>query len=309
MKAKAFLFLFCLSFSIHLMAQDSLSAPSLFQKSEVFNKKRRNLVVGGELLLGTTTIIGLDRLWYANYPRSPLHLFNDNDEWLQMDKLGHAQTSYSLGQSGYSLLKWAGVKEKNALWYGGSLGLMFTSVVEVLDGVSSQWGFSMGDFIADASGTLLFIGQQALWKEQRILFKWTFTPSPYAQYRPNVLGKDWTQQWLKDYNGQTYWFSIDVAAFLPQTSKYPKWLNLALGYGADGMTGGSFNPMVVNGTSIPYFDRHRQFFLSFDINLNKLKIKNSFLQALCKTIGFIKIPAPTLELMPGKGLYFHPFYF
>ena len=309
MKAKALVFIFCLSFSIDVMAQDSLSAPSLFQTSEVINKKRRNLVVGGELLIGTTTLIGLDRLWYANYPRSPLHLFNDNDEWLQMDKMGHAQTSYSLGQSGYSLLKWAGVKEKNAMWYGGSLGLMFTSVVEVLDGVSSQWGFSMGDFIADASGTVLFIGQQALWKEQRILFKWTFMPSPYAQYRPNVLGKDWTQQWLKDYNGQTYWLSIDVAAFLPKTSKYPKWLNLALGYGADGMTGGSSNPLIVNGKSIPYFDRHRQYFLSFDINLNKIKIKNSFLKAVCKTVGFIKIPAPTLELIPGKGAYFHTLYF
>jgi hypothetical protein len=309
MKAKALVLIFCLSISIHLMAQDSLSAPSLFQKSEVLNKKRRNFVVGGELLVGGVTFAGLDRLWYSEYPRSALHLFNDNDEWLQMDKFGHAQTSYSLGQTGYNLLKWAGVKEKNAMWYGGSLGLMFTTVVEVFDGLSSQWGFSMGDLAADAAGTVMFIGEQALWKEQRVLFKFTFMPSPYAKYRPNVLGKDITQQWLKDYNGQTYWFCIDIGAFLPKTTTYPKWLNLAIGYGADGMTGGSFNPLVVNGKSIPYFDRRRQVFLSFDVNLNKIDIKNKFLKAVCKSIGFIKIPAPTVEFLLGKGVYFHPLYF
>lgn len=309
MKAKAFVILFCLALTINSMAQDTTSAPSLFKNSEVFNKKRRNLVVGAELLVGSTTIIGLDRLWYANYPRSAMHLFNDNHEWLQMDKFGHAQTSYSLGQSGYSLLKWAGVKEKHAMWYGGTLGLAFTTVVEVLDGFSSQWGFSTGDFIADASGSALFIAEQALWKEQRILFKWTFTPSPYAQFRPNVLGKDITQQWLKDYNGQTYWLCFDVAAFLPETSKYPKWLDIAVGYGADGMTGGSANPLIVNGKSIPYFERHRQLYLSVDINLNKLKVKNKFLKVVFKSVGFIKLPAPTLEYMIGKGIYFHPLFF
>jgi len=309
MKAKAVLFLFCLSLSIHLMAQDSLSAPSLFQRSKVLNKKRRNFVIGTELLVGATTFIGLDKLWYSEYPRSALHLFNDNDEWLQMDKFGHSQTSYSLGQTGYNALKWAGVKEKNAMWYGGSLGLMFTMVVEVFDGLSSKWGFSLGDVAANTAGTALFIGQQALWKEQRILYKWTFMPSPYAQYRPNVLGSNFSQQWLKDYNGQTYWFCIDVGAFLPKYSKYPKWLNLALGYGADGMTGGSSNPLEVNGNKIPYFDRRRQLFISFDINLNKIKIKNPILKVVCSSIGFIKIPAPTIEIKPNYGMYFHWLYF
>ena len=311
MSKRALILLISAALTVSSFAQksDSLSLGRLLKRSETLSKKRRNFVVATELLVGTTTFIGLDRLWYSEYPRSALHLFNDNGEWLQMDKFGHSQTSYSLGQSGYNALRWAGVKEKNAMWYGGSLGLMFTVVVEVFDGYSSKWGFSMGDLIADAAGTAIFIGQQALWKEQRILYKWTFMPSDYAKYRPNVLGKNFSQQWLKDYNGQTYWFCIDIGAFLPKESKYPKWLNLALGYGADGMTGGSSNPTEVNGVSIPSFDRRRQFFLSVDINLNKIKIKNPILRALCSSIGFIKIPAPTLEYLSGKGFYLHPLYF
>ena len=199
LRANIFLLLFVFSFSLYAQKSDSIHA-NLFEPSKTFNKTRRNFVVGAEIIGGTGIMLGLDQLWYAHYPRSSFHFFNDNDEWLQMDKMGHAQTSYSVGQTGYNVLKWAGVKDRNALWAGGTLGLMFTSVVEVMDGFSTQWGFSLGDFAADASGTLLFVGQQALWHEQRIKYKWTFMPSPYAQYRPNVLGKDLSQQWLKDYN-------------------------------------------------------------------------------------------------------------
>ncbi len=34
---------------------------------------------------------------------------------------------------------------------------------------------------------------------------------------------------LKDYNGQTYWLSFNVASFLPTNSGFPYWLNMSLG--------------------------------------------------------------------------------
>ena len=79
-----------------------------------------------------------------------------------MDKAGHALTAYQLGRYGYEVLKWTGVKEKNATWYGGSFGLFFLTTIEVMDGFSEEWGFSPGDMLANVGGTALFIGQQLL---------------------------------------------------------------------------------------------------------------------------------------------------
>jgi hypothetical protein len=45
-------------------------------------------------------------------------------------------------------------------------------------------------------------------------------------YRPNVLGSSLGTN-AKDYNGQTYWLSVNLHSFI----KAPKWLNLAIGYG------------------------------------------------------------------------------
>ena len=79
-----------------------------------------------------------------------------------MDKLGHTFTAYHLGRFGAQTLNWAGVSKKNQLIYGGSLGFMFLTGVEVLDGFSEEWGFSWGDFAANAAGSGLFIGIEIL---------------------------------------------------------------------------------------------------------------------------------------------------
>ena len=101
---------------------------------------------------------------------------------------------------------------------------------------------------------------------------------------------------MKDYNGQTYWLSINLASFMKKETNFPSWLNVAVGYGATGMTGGSFNPPYIdeNGNQL-YFDRYRQYYISLDADLSRIRTNSKFLKALFKTIGFIKIPAPALE--------------
>ena len=76
-----------------------------------------------------------------------------------MDKLGHLTTSYYLGVAGIRSYRWSGMKEKNAIWYGGFTGSFFLSMIEYLDGKSAQWGASSGDLIANTSGSLLAIFQ------------------------------------------------------------------------------------------------------------------------------------------------------
>lgn len=128
-----------------------------------------------------------------------------------------------MGRVGAELLNWSGVSEKDQLIYGATLGFVFLSTVEVFDGFSKEWGFSWSDIGANSLWTSLYIGQQLLWDEQRIVLKYSFNRTTYAIQRPNTLGNGLLEEALKDYNGQTYWLSVNLHSFFKESS-LPKWL-------------------------------------------------------------------------------------
>ena len=264
-------------------------------------KRRLWLVAGTEAALYGGSLVGLNELWYKDYPRSSFHFFNDNSEWMQMDKLGHFTTAYYIGRVGIRLLKWSGVARKKAIWYGGMLGSVYQSTIEMLDGYSSEWGFSLGDFAANTTGSFLVIGQELAWNEQRIVLKYSFRPTKFANYRPNLLGNNLQENMLKDYNGQTYWLSVNPSSFMCKETKFPKWLNVAVGYGANGMTGAKQNPPYFDSSGKQvYFERYRQYYLSLDVDLTRIKTRSKFLRTVFYSVGFIKIPAPSIEFSNGK---------
>ena len=274
----------------------------------ILHKKRLYAVAGIEGSLWAASIIGLNYVWYSGYDRAPWHTFNDNSEWLQMDKVGHATTSYFIGKIGYDMLRWSGVSRNKSIWYGGSLGFLYLTSIEMLDAYSKNWGFSWGDMIANASGAGLYMGQAALWKEQRISLKFSFHLTDYAQYRPNVLGSSFMERMLKDYNGQTYWLSGNIYSFLPKESRFPKWLNISLGYSGEGMLGGFTNPSEIGGATLPYFDRYRQYYLSVDVDWTRIPTRSKFLKSFFNIISFIKFPMPAIGFSE-KATVFHPIYF
>lgn len=282
-------FLLCFSF-------DPLTAQTDSVSSTPFSKKRFALIVGTETVLYSSSLIGLNELWYKDYPRSSFHLFDDSREWLQMDKVGHTVTSNYIGRVGIGLMKWNGVERKKAIWYGGMLGSLYQSTIEVLDGFSTQWGFSVTDFAANTVGSLMVVGQELAWDEQRIVLKYSFQQSEFSKYRPNLLGSNFQENMLKDYNGQTYWLSVNPSSFMSKETKFPKWLNVAIGYGAEGMTGGEYNPATFDASGHQVsFERYRQYYLSLDVDLTRIKTRSKFLRTVFYSIGFIKIPAPALE--------------
>ena len=263
-----------------------LSQISFAQKAD--STRAFHIALGTEIVMYSTTMYALNDLWYKDYPKSSFHWINDNFKWLQMDKVGHATTAYQVGMLGKDLMEWGGVREKKALWYGGLYGAFFLTTIEILDGFSKEWGASWGDLIANTCGTFVFIGQELLWKEQRLQMKYSFKPSEYAKYRPDLLGSNFLQQSLKDYNGQVYWLSLNINAF--KKTSLPDWLNVAFGYSADGMCNGNPNE---EGT-------HREFYASFDINLRNIKTNKKFLDKTLKILSFIKVPMPALKLSQNK---------
>lgn len=304
MRLSKILFFLLLSNGIYGQLSD------FFNNSDTLNVKRYKGALIAETVGAVSSIALLNEMWYKNYPQTNLHLFNDSKEWLQLDKFGHATTAYYMGLSGIEIMRWSGVKGKKRSIIGGSLGLVYLTGVELLDGVSSQWGFSLSDVAANAGGSALVIGQDLLWEEQRVRLKISAHLTNYAQYRPNLLGSSFSERLLKDYNGQTIWLSGNIGSFLPEESKFPKWLNIAVGIGGEGMISGNENvPVFYKGNEISNdFDRYRQYYLSLDVDLSKIKTKRKWAKALFTTFGLLKIPFPTLEFSE-KGTKFHPIYF
>lgn len=276
---------------------------------EKLNGKRLVYVTGGQAAIYGISLTLLYQTWYRNYPQSSFHWIDDNREWLQMDKIGHATTSAYFGKFGYEMYRWAGMERKQAILYGGSAGFVFLTVIEILDGFSAQWGASTGDVISNTVGTILFMSQQFAWDDQRLNLKWSFHPTEFSDHRPDQLGINFLENMLKDYNGQTYWLSGNIKSFLPKSSKFPCWLNVAVGYGAEGMVGANSNPSSYAGNPIPGYTRYRQYFLTFDVDLSKIKTRSHFLKFWLNGLNFIKIPFPALEFSNERGMRFHYLYF
>ncbi len=296
-------FLVCFAFIATPSSANSIAAfNDSIASSETFRNRKLTLGIGsGVVYLGA--IITLDQLWYADYDRSSFHFFNDNSQWLQMDKVGHSVTAYQFAQNANNACLWAGYSDKQSRNIAAGYGLLFQSTIELLDGFSSEWGASTGDVYANMIGIGSFWIQDRVWNEQRIQLKYSHMKSPYADLRPNTFGGNFNERLLKDYNGQTYWLSGNIHSFTNGKNKIPKWLNIAAGYGIDGVTGGEYN--VAN---LPFFNRRRQYYLGLDMDLTKIKTKSKVMKIIFNTFSFIKFPSPALE-MTKDGSKFHWLYF
>jgi uncharacterized protein YfiM (DUF2279 family) len=266
--------------------------------SSKFTKRRNLLVIGGAVAY-TTTMIGLNEVWYKNSDRESFHFFNDATEWKQVDKVGHFFSAFQVSSITSRALLWTGLEEKKSMMAASITGLAIVSSIEVFDGFSSSYGASLSDLAANTAGSALFLGQQMLWKEVRVFPKYSFHRTNFASQRTNVLGNGLSQEIIKDYNGQTYWLSIDMDKFI----RFPKWLNVAVGYGAEGMIYANTSANKSIGL-YPY----RQYYLSIDFDLTSIKSKRKWVNTLIYFANMIKIPAPALEFS-RKGIRGHGFYF
>jgi uncharacterized protein YfiM (DUF2279 family) len=256
------------------------------------------------------TMLGLNDLWYAKYEKSKFHTFDDGQEWMQMDKIAHATSAATISSICYNTYRWSGIKHRKALFLGCAVGLSYMTTIEILDGYSSGWGFSVPDMVANIAGCSFFFTQQYFWQRQYIKMKMSYHPTKLATLRPELLGDNGIQRVLKDYNGMTFWMDIGASVFVKKTTKFPRWLCLSIGYGADGMLGGFYNPTTnEDGTPLPDYKRIRQFYLSFDVDFSVIKTKSKFVKVILIALNSIKVPFPTLEYNTNGKFKFHYLYF
>jgi len=286
-----------------------------------YSKRKKSLLYG----VGSAYIVGSTSLyfaWYKQNPQSKFHFFNDRKEWLMMDKLGHVYSGYNQSYIMHKGLKWAGYDDNKALLYSSLIGIGFQTTIEVMDGFSSKWGFSNTDFVANIVGVAGFALQEKLWHEQRLSLKMSYYPISHPtdiinsetglfsfrlDKRADDLFGSSIESFLKDYNGQTLWLSVNVSSFIPQT-KWPKWLSLAIGYSGENMYGGFSNNWEINGENVILdpilYPRHRQFVLALDYNLSAFESKSPFVNTLLDLLNLLKFPAPAVEYNRVDGLKF-----
>jgi hypothetical protein len=281
-----------LGFFLTSLGQES----SFWFNSDSLNRKRLSISTS---ILASTWVGGtyaLSKVWYKEFEKTPFHSFNDATDWLQMDKLGHIYTASHLSRSYSKLYNWCGLKPKQSLLIGSALGFGFQTTIELLDAKNSAWGFSWYDMVANGIGTAFFATQELLWNEQNFLLKFSYSPTKFADLRPEVLGNSFSERILKDYNGQIYWLTFSPFSFKKER-KNMEWLCVSLGYSANAKLIGDQEEVWINNQ---VYTSQRQVFFSLDINPEKLNIKRNWVKTLIKPLNWLKFPFPSLELTGRK---------
>jgi VanZ family protein len=252
----------------------------------------------------SSSLVMLHRAWYSQETRSNFHFHNDIRDWNQIDKAGHFWTAFHQSRIGIDAMRWAGVEEKKAIFYGGALGIILQTPIEIFDGYSPTYGASVSDAVANIAGSIAVIAQELKWGQVKIMPKFSYHPSGYQNLRPNLFGRNLGEQLLKDYNGQSYWLSFDLSLFKKTEKINKSWINLAIGYGSMGMMYGNPNQNFLLG-----HNSFRRIFIGPDINLMNLKVKNKLVQKLFYVMSSIRIPMPALEIKSNGKILMHPIYF
>ena len=296
-------FIFLILIILFLIENKKTTAQNLPfpQPTDSLHTGRLQLVAGGALGLTAATYTALGAAWYASGLGGPFRYFDDSRQWLQLDKLGHSYGAYHVSRTLMSGLRWAGTSERTQVLCGGLSGFLFQLPIEIFDGFSPDYGASWADLAFNAAGSGLAVGNQLLWRGQRVLLRFSARPTTWAAQAPDLLGRTLPERLLKDYNGQTYWLTAAPGHWLGRW----KWLSAAVGLGGAGMLGGY-------GTE-PWADlrarEHRRYFLSVDIDWMAIPTRRRGLRLLFFALQAIKLPAPALEWNARTGWQAHAVYF
>ena len=276
------------SFVVKAVNAEAKSDTAKMEKKVVY----KSVLFTGAYTTGSIYILG--KTWYKDREKVPFHFYNDNAGYLQVDKFGHMFGGYLYSYIGYFGLLKLGTTRKEALIFGSTLGFVLQFPIEIMDGIHEGYGFSWGDIAANTMGSVLVFGQELLFNEQLVKYKFSYWESEYSKNANGYFGQTTLNRLLNDYNGHTYWLSMPLN-MIAGKNRLPDWLNIAVGYGANGMYGEFENISDYNGVAIPETERYRQYLFSLDVDWTKIKTNSGFLKILFKGMTFVKLPFPALE--------------
>ena len=222
-----------------------------------------------------------NEVWWKG-EQSAFHVEWEHD-WryaLGADKLGHAWFPYAMTHLYSELFRWSRVDSTTAVWSAAALALSYQTYIEVRDGFSKQWGFSVGDMAANTLGAALPIVQHYVPKARLVDFKISFFPS--ERFRQGSHGAI-----IDDYESSFHWLTFHLVDVLPTAwqQSYPAFIDIAIGHGVSGLDDAG------GGT--------HELYLALDWNLDRLGGDWWGFNALRHLLRHYHLPSPAVRLYPG----------
>lgn len=260
---------------------DSLSKAPSIEKS--FNRK---LLVAPAIITNTVGMVYLEYKWWwkGNYhPFTYQYEGFLNNYSFGVDKIGHFYISHLYYHALYNTMKWAGYGDKSSMIVGTAIPAAYALSVELGDGFSS-YNFSPDDLASNLIGIGYGVLQTKVPFFKNFEIKWSYYPSSWALYKdPKISLTD-------DYDGHVYWLSCNVHKLLPMRVKnyWPRFLNLAVGYGVKNEVPGVNSPEA------------RKFTFGIDYNFSALPLKGSTWKLTQSILDLFHFPAPGIRKIQGE---------
>ena len=223
--------------------------------------------------------------WWDN-DSSHFHFENDFDYALNLDKFGHFAAGVILGESFYEGYRWAGIPEFRSYLFAGLSAMATHIAIDVKDGFSPAWGFSIFDVLSGTLGGFLPMAERYVPIFKYVDLKWSYWINSTAYYDKNNHRGE--AVFTDDYINQTFWASFKPYRLLPAPVQkyYPSWLAFAAGLSID-------EAMIKDKNHA-----HREVYLALDYDLEAFRPQSRWARTLIKYLNYFKLPAPAIQVYP-----------
>ncbi len=287
--------------SLFLVALYSLIFQNISAQTDTLKiNKKRVLLVGSSLAVGLGgSYWYIKNSWWSD-KQIPFH-FDDGADLryaLNVDKIGHFMGGLEAADVFFSSMKWAGMNEKQALWYGAAFGSGLQLAIEMKDAYAPYWGFSKWDLALGSAGSLWPIAQYYNDDLKAINFKFSYYKHSDIYWEiDRQRGKETNQYaWQDDYPNQTYWVTFDVNHFV-ETFCWPDWLNITVGFGLDDTQYLNEHNTKIGGNN--------EWYIALDYDIPKMlkKWDSPTGKKIKHWLNYFHFPAPTIRISPKLEFY------
>jgi Predicted periplasmic lipoprotein (DUF2279) len=252
--------------------------------------RARRMAVGAVFVGGNAALFSyFKRAWWSGARAKHFFFRADWDEdFRDQDKFGHMFGGFHLARVGDALLRDACASRQHALLWSAIYAAAFQLQIEIWDGMYVKYGFSYADVIANTAGLAFAVAQEKYPAFRAIKPTISYSRSAAMRNAKNIPGE---LRPSLDYSGQTYWFSTDVNALLPDNAKqyWPAFLRVSAGHSVTDW----INPQT--GANMR---AKRQIVLSIDLDVEKLPGNNPIWRTVKRNLSYIHLPSPALQLTP-----------
>ena len=280
---------FATAAAIPLIADAQAPATSCAAKRQNLSAIRAG--VGGAFVAGNAYLWHFfKKAWWSGEKAPHLFFHADWDQnFRDQDKFGHLFGGYQLTRVGHDALEYACVSEKKAQIISAAYSELFQLQIEIFDGHYKKYGFSYADVLANTAGMVYAVAQER--------HPWLKAIKPTMSYHETAALRNRANYATElrpslDYSGQTYWFSTDVNALLPDDVKrdWPSAIRFSVGHSITDW---------VRPTDGKGMRAKRRILLSLDVDPEKLPGKNHFWKQIKHQLSYYHFPAPALQLTPS----------